>query len=341
MFDRSLSRRDALRITAVAGVSVAFGGGLGVGILRQAGLRRFSETRFRIGTVVTITVVHPEQEAARQMVAASFSEIERLESKLSRHRADTPVARLNATARLDNPPPALLTVLDCADRYARMTDGAFDVTIAPLLSLYERSFVDLGRAPVDEEVEAALELVDYRALHVTDRSIDFDDPRMSLTLDGIAKGFIVDRTVGVLVAHGSERVMVNAGGDMATGGSRSEADPWTIGIQDPHDDSDYVGLIRLGGECIATSGDYLSSFTEDRRLHHIIDPRTGRSPARASSVSVVASTAMDADAISTAVMVLGPEAGLAMLEQLPDAEGVVVTKDGQRFRSSGMGRHEV
>jgi thiamine biosynthesis lipoprotein len=341
MLNRTVSRRDALRITAVAGVSTVFGGGLAVGILRQAGLQRISETRSQMGTVVTITVVHPEAAAARQMVTASFAEMARIEGVLSRHRDDTPVARLNATGRLEGPPPELVTVLERANHYSRETNGAFDITIAPLLTLFEHSFDDLGRTPTEGDVTAARELVDYRALHVTDESIEFEDARMSVTLDGIAKGFVVDRTIDVLIAGGAKRVMVNAGGDIATGGPGSEAEPWTVGIQDPNDATDYVGLVRLGGECIATSGDYIGSFTEDRQFHHIIDPRTGRSPEELSSVSVVASTAMDADALSTAVLVLGPERGINLLENTEGVEGVVIRKDGALVRSSGIGRHAV
>jgi len=336
MTDRKLGRREALRITAVVGVSVAFGGGFVADLFRRAGLQRVSETRLRMGTVVTITVVHPEAEAARHLVAASFAEIERLDGLLSRHRPDTPLARLNRTGRIDAPPSELLDVLVRAQECSRRTDGAFDVTVAPLLQLYERSFADGGVAPTRGEVEAARRLVDHSALRVGEDAVVLADPRMSVTLDGIAKGYIVDRTVAVLVRGGAERVMVNAGGDVATAGSGSERDPWTIGIQDPHDPTDYVGLVRLGGECIATSGDYIGSFTEDRSHHHIIDPRTGRSPTQASSVSVVAATAMEADALSTAVLVLGPEAGIAKLEEIPGVEGVIVAKDATRVRTSGL-----
>jgi len=337
MFDRKLGRREALRITAVAGASLAVGGGFVADLLRQARLRRVSETRSRMGTVVTISLVHPEADTARRMVSAAFAEIDRLEGLLSRHRADTPLGRLNKTGRLDAPPAELLDVLRRAEDYSQRTEGAFDVTVAPLLRLYERSFGDEGRVPTDAEVAAAQRLVDYRALRVEEEAVVLDDPRMSVTLDGIAKGFIVDRTIGVLVGAGAERVMVNAGGDVATAGAGSEADPWTMGLQDPHDPTSYVGLVRLGGDCIATSGDYVGSFSEDRVNHHIIDPRTGRSPTETSSVSVVASTAMDADVMSTAVLVLGSEPGVAFLEKIPGVEGLIVTKDGRRVSTSGLG----
>lgn len=113
-------------------------------------------------------------------------------------------------------------------------------------------------------------------------------------------------------------------------------EPWTIGVQDPHSDAGSLGRVRLAGNAVATSGDYMQAFTADRRHHHVLDPRTGRSPREVSAVTVVTDTAMDADALSTAIMVLGPEEGLALLERLPSAEGVIVGKDGHRYASAGF-----
>jgi thiamine biosynthesis lipoprotein len=340
MPDRPVSRRDALRITAFAGLSTAFAGGLGMGVLRHLGLRRVRETRTHMGTLVTLTVVCPDAAEARDWIARAFGEMARLEGVLSRHRPDTAVGRLNASGRLVGAPPELTEVLGRAAEASRLSRGAFDVTVAPLLDLYERSFADGAMPPSTARVAEALELVDYRAVRIDSDVITFDTDGMSITLDGIAKGFIVDRTIDVLVTNGAERVMVDAGGDMATAGPGSSHDPWTVGIQDPHADG-IIGLVRLGGECIATSGDYMATFTEDRRFHHILDPRTGRSPEETSAVSVIASSAMEADALSTALLVLGPRDGISLLEELPGAEGVMVTKDGRRVRSSGLARHAV
>ena len=336
MAERSMSRREALRITAVTGLSAAFGGALAVGILRDAGLHRVSETRTRMGTVVTLTVVHPDARAARVMGDSAFQEMTRIEGVLSRHRADSAVGRLNAEGRLVAAPRELVEVLGHAEEISKASEGAFDVTVAPLLSLFERSFEHGGSAPSDDDVLAAVALVDYRGVRRVNGGVVFDDPRMSLTLDGIAKGYIVDRTIDVLTTAGAERVLVNAGGDMSTAGPGSRDEPWTIGLQDPHSERDVVGFVRLGGECIATSGDYMQSFTEDRTFHHIVDPRTGRSPEETSSVSVVAGSAMEADALSTTVLVLGPRDGLAMLEGLGNTEGVIVTKSGDRHWTPGM-----
>jgi thiamine biosynthesis lipoprotein len=289
-----------------------------------------------MGTLVTISVVHPDPREARSMVAASFAEMERLEGVFSRHRPGTAVSELNATGRVQAPPWELVEVLSRSEHYSRASGGAFDPTIAPLRSLHERSFRERGHAPTADEVERARELVDYRMLRVGKDYIRFERPDMAITLDGIAKGYIVDRTVGVLTDAGFERVMVDAGGDMASAGRGSTTDPWTVAIQDPHDDASYAGLVRLAGECIATSGDYMQAFSGDRRFHHIIDPRTGVSPEETSSVTVVAGSAMEADALSTALLVLGPDEGMRLLDRTRDVQGLIVEKDGRQTRSAGF-----
>jgi FAD:protein FMN transferase len=333
-----VSRRQALRITAAAGLSLTLGGGLTAALLSRARVHRVSATRVQMGTPVTVTVMHPDASAARAMVNAAFAEIGRLEKILSRHDPGTPVARLNREGILRNAPAELIEVLGRSIHFSYLTGGAFDSTVAPLLALYRSRFQRTGLPPAEAEVNAALTLVDYRHLHIDDTVITFTMAGMSITLDGIAKGYVVDRAVAVLVLGGAEHVMVNAGGDIASAGDGA-ADDWRVGIQDPRKSGEFIGLVRLRGECVATSGDYIQTFNDDRSIHHILDPRTGRSPDHTSAVTVVAGSAMDADALSTAVFVLGPDDGLRLLDQQRDCEGVIVTKQQERVTTRGFSRY--
>jgi thiamine biosynthesis lipoprotein len=332
------TRRQALKITAIAGISVAFGGGIASGLLRLARLKQVRATRTRMGTRVTVTVVHPDESTARSMVDAAFAEMERLEDILSRHRHGTALDRLNREGVLPNAPDELLTVLRASREYSILSSGAFDSTVAPVLTLYEKDVWGANELPEDADVEAALALVDYREVHIDGHDVRLGRPGMAVTLDGIAKGFIVDRTVDVLTAAGAERVMVEAAGDVASSGSDAEEDGWRLGIQDPRDASGILGVVRLDRGGVATSGDYVQSFSDDLSLHHILDPRTGRSPADISGATVMAPSAMEADALSTAVLVLGPERGLPLLERLDGVEGLLVTKAGKLLPSSGFTR---
>ena len=333
------TRRQLLKITAVAGLSLAFGGSVAVGLLRLAGLRRVSSTRTRMGTRVTVTVIHPDAAAARSLVAAAFDEMGRLEGILSRHQRGTALDRLNREGILHDSPPELLQLLNESRRYSELTDGAFDSTIAPLLHLYEATAAHSGRVPERSEVEKALSLVGYRELYIDGSVVAFGKPGMTVTLDGIAKGYIVDRAAEALVSGGADRVMVEAGGDVASVGGAAASDGWRLALQDPRDPEGILGVVRLRDEGVATSGDYMQTFSEDLTLHHILDPRTGRSPEHTSGATVVAPTAMEADALSTSVFVLGPMEGLELLDRLEGPEGLVITKEQETLATEGFARY--
>ena len=334
-----VSRREALRISAVAGASLVLGGATLSALIRAGRMHRVQATDNRMGTLVSMTVVHPEAAAAREMVSSAFAEMDRLEDILSRYRHSTPLARLNQLGSIQNAPRELMDVVTAALWYSSRTEGAFDPTVAPLLKLLQTRFGEDGRPPSDREVEETLRRVDYRAIRIEGSSISLEIPGMALTLDGIAKGYIVDRTLSLLVSSGAERVMVNGGGDIASSRRTASGEPWQVGIQHPEEAGRTLGHVRLRGESVATSGDYMQSYTTDRQHHHILDPRTGRSPGHTSSVTVITAAAMEADALSTAALVLGPEHGLALLEELPDVEGLMMTKEGDRRVTSGFERY--
>jgi thiamine biosynthesis lipoprotein len=331
------TRRDALRIGAVVGVGAALGETIAVDVLRRAGLRRVAQTRVQMGTLVTITVVHPESDGARALVEQAFAEMERLESALTRHRPAAPLGRLNARGRIDRAPEALHEVVRAARELAGRSGGAFDPTVLPVLQAWERAWARGEHRPASAELDAAHALVGFDGLHVRGDGLMLEDPGMGVTLDGIAKGFIVDRTLAGLVGGGADRVLVNAGGDIASGGSGSRDEPWTVALQHPREERAMAGLVRLA-DAIATSGDYQRSFSDDRSDHHIIDPRTGRSPPGVASVSVTASTAMEADGFATALLVLGPEEGRSLVEGAAGLEAMIVGKDGTVTTSAGFDR---
>ncbi len=331
-----LPRREALRIGAVVGLGAAFGGAIGIDLLRRGGMRRVAQTRTRMGTVVTITVVHPDERGGRALVEGAFAEMERLEAVLTRHRPEAPLGRLNSEGRIARAPAELHEVLGAARALALSTEGAFDPTVLPVLRVWERAWARGDSRPHASDVHQARALVGYEGLSVLGDGLVLDDRRMGVTLDGIAKGFIVDRTLAHLVAGGADRILVNAGGDIASGGPQSRTEPWTVALQDPRDARAMSGFVRLAGDCVATSGDYQRSFTEDRRDHHIIDPRTGYSPVDVASVTVTAASAMQADGLSTALLVLGPVEGRALVEAAPGVGAMIVGKDGVVVRSDGF-----
>ncbi|MGB1656821.1 MAG: FAD:protein FMN transferase [Longimicrobiales bacterium] len=331
---RSISRRDALRITAGVGIGAAFGIGIGAEVLKRAGLHRASETRIRMGTSVTLTVVHEERDEAGAMIGQTFAEMERLEAILSRYRPDSAVGRLNESGSLEAAPPELIEVLALSLDVSRRSHGAFDVTVGPLVDFYQEWF-DVEHGPPEAvDVDRVLGFVGYRGISIDGETIRFAHDRMAISLDGVAKGYIVDRAVACLTGEGADRVLVDAGGDMTSGGDGLSHEPWTIGIQHPRLADELVGRVQLNGGSIATSGDYVRHFTPDHRHYDILDPRTGRSPGTLSSATVLAPTAAEADALSTAVLVLPPREGLALIDEYEGAECLLISKTGEDPLSS-------
>ena len=332
---RTLRRRDFIRITALSGLALGLGTTLTRRLLVSGKLQQIEETRGAMGTYVRLVLISTDRAVAQQAIAATFDQIAHLESILSHHRADTALSALNESGRLHQPPAELVDVLRQAQRVSDWTNGAFDVTIQPVMQLVQQA-VDRGRLPVRDELQTALSLVGYQGLTISQEQIAFDWPGMSITLDGIAKGYIVDSALDVLRRKGFAQAMVDAGGDIG-GSPRADGSGWRVGVQDPRRTAGAtIAVTRLAGGALATSGDYLHALTPDFSLHHILDPRHGMSPRELSSVSILAPSVCLADALSTTVMVLGRLVGMALVERLPGVEGLLVTKMGEVVASSGF-----
>ena len=191
-----------------------------------------------------------------------------------------------------------------------------------------------GQLPDAATVETACQLVDYRQLKLTADTVYLGKTGMSITLDGIGKGYIIDRGAAVFGSYGLDQVIVELGSDLQTRG-QAQGHPWRVAIQRPPNDTSNSPLVaELSQAAMATSGDYHYTFTADRRLHHILDPTSGLSPGDLTSASVLAPTTCAADALSTAVMVMGAEHGLNLIAQLPDTEALVIRKNGMVQYSS-------
>lgn len=315
-----MNRRDALRaILRIGGAGAVLAAGFGA--VRQLDCmalpgrrgRLVSATRLGMGTVVTVNAVDPSGSLAEDALAAAFAELDRLEPELTRFSPAAPVAALNASGRLDGPPASLLAVLDLAHAAHESTARAFDPTVLPLLTYVEAECA-AGREPDPAEIAARRELVGLSRVRWSGRRVEFARPGMALTLDGVAKGYIVDAMAQALRAAGAQHGLVDAGGDIAAFGGKAAGLPWTVAVRDPADPRAFRERIELFDGACTTSGDYEVSFDPQRRFHHILDPATGSSPRLAHSATVVADTAAAADALSTALLVLGP-AGRGLVER--------------------------
>ena len=295
----------------------------------------FEETRSLMGTYISITVLETDRIRAEQAIDKAFSEIRRLEHILSIWQEDTEISRLNRTAQLVpvqvSPEIRLLTEISL--EVAARTDGAFDPTIGPLVALWK---VTKRKAPPsDEEVLQARQQVDYRKIDLEGDQVKINGEGTTFDFGGIAKGYAADRAVAILKQEGIRAGIVSVAGDIRVFGGEHRGTPWKVGIQNPRG-SGLIARLLMDEGCISTSGDYERYFEyEGRRYHHIIDPRTGYPAVGARSVSVLGTEAVYCDGLATGFFVLGPEAGLARMEEQGIA-GLIVGSDGKPHMSPAL-----
>ncbi len=321
--EQRLSRRQFLQITAAAATVL-----LASRLPWPKQPTPFNETRTLMGTVINLAVISADATAAQTAIAATFAEMERLIALFDHRQPQSALAVLNRTGQLTAPPAELVGLIERAHQYSDLTNGAFDVSVKPLVDAYEAGVSNAA---------AARHLVNYRDIQANAQAITLGQPGMALTLDGIAKGRVVDGATAVLQAHGFSHILVEAGGDLVGLGTHADGTPWRVGINHPRKaETQLLRVLPVSMQAVATSGDYRHRFSQNFDQHHIIDPRTGVSPAELASVTVLAPTATDADALSTAVMVLGYEAGLALVDSLPHVEALFITKTMEIRQTAGF-----
>lgn len=298
-----------------------------------ADLRLVCRSGHALGTQVGFSAVHADPDVARRAIDAAFAELEQIENVMSLYRGESELCRLNRTGRLDNPHPYLVSVLQSAQSVAKKTGGAFDVTVQPLWEVHEAA-KRAGRKADANELAAARRRVGMDQLQVTPERITLAEGA-AVTLNGIAQGFATDRVAAVLRDHGVVHALIDAG-ELSGFGVGQDDEPWQVGIQHPRERDAYIELAQLDNRALATSGDYATTFSEDRRLNHIVDPQTGVSPPELASVTVAAPTAVEADALSTAMFVLGPQRSGNLLQRLSGVDAMLVLKNGRSFSTPGF-----
>lgn len=290
-----------------------------------------------MGTLVEIEAHGAEEVRLREVAAAAYVEMERLVRIMSHYDPDSVVSTINRYAGIAPvpAPPELIEVLGMAQRIARATDGAFDVTVGALGWRFGSEGTTIPRG---SEIGRRLHLVDYRDV-VTDTAkgrVFLRRRGMRIDLGGIAKLYILDAGMKVLRSRGVTRAMINGGGDFIVTADNDEP-PWRIGIRDPRRPDALLGVVELRTGVVTSSGDYERyAVRNGRRLHHVIDPATGRPTAGLAQVTLVGPDIARTNGYSAALMVLGYEHAQRYIERAAAVEGILVRSDGRVWRSRGL-----
>ena len=291
-------------------------------------------SRLMMATRVDVTLPSNQAEQA-QLVFSAFSSVEEAANEW---KPGSPLAAVNAKAGAEAVavPPDLFALTQRGVAIGELTDGTFDITWAALWGLWD--FLTPGSVPSDEDITARTALVNFRALELNDakQTLRLPKPGMKIGLGGIAKGHALDQAVIALRAAGVENFLLSAGGQVQASGDKN-GQPWRVGIRDPRSNpEDWFAQIAVRDTSLSTSGDYERFFVENGvRYHHILDPRTGRPTLGLRSVTIICPDGTLADALSTAVMVLGKTKGLELVQRMPEVEAVLVDENGKVFATPG------
>lgn len=300
-------------------------------------VQRFEFARPRMGTIFRIVLYAPTEAAAQRAAGAAFRRIEELDTLMSDYRADSELMRLCRWGHQSPRPVSedLFLVLESALMFSRMSGGAFDVTIGPMVELWRQARRS-GKLPEAAELARARDRVGYEklVLEAEHRTVYLRREGMKLDLGGIAKGYAADQAVRTLRAQGIESALIDAGGDVRLGSPPPGRRGWVVAVT--HPDPSWPGPLKellLHNSAVATSGD-TEQFVEigGVRYSHIVDPAMGLGVRDSASATVIASDGMTADALATALSVLPPEEGLRLVDSIPGAAAYVVRRVDGKFQ---------
>jgi len=306
----------------------------------QDSARLHKTSRLLMGTLVEITVAGKTHNAVKAAAAAA-REITRVENLTSFHKESSALSAINAKSGSERirSDPELLALIEKSLRFAADSGGAFDPTIGPVSRIWNFSAGE-PRFPKSDEIAEALDKVGWRRVEpdIAAGTISLPEKGMALDLGAIAKGYALDKARAALRQFGVTSALINAGGDIIALGEKAPNQPWRVGVQDPNKPNSIVAVAIVRDKAIVTSGDYERVLIRnDKRYHHILDPRNGYPAQGLRSVTIVAPDGVTADALATAVFVLGPDEGMKKIESTAGVEGLLIDHNGKAGLSPGAG----
>jgi thiamine biosynthesis lipoprotein len=288
-----------------------------------------------MNTYVSITVYDEDvpRENIERAIDSAFAAIKRVEDIASDYKDSSEIGKANLAAGTDSVSVSddLAELLRISLTYCKASDGALDITVGPLKTLWN-FLSEPPRVPPPDSIRSALALVNYRIVELHDHTLYLPRKGMALDLGSIGKGFAIDRAAAILERAGIKRAIVDIGGKLSVrweGTHGLDSTVATISVRHPRRQGSFLGTFRYGSGGVSTSGDYERFFISDGiRYHHLLDLKTGYPARGVVAVTVVAPTATDADAISTVAFLLGRERGMSYLRELPGVDGMIVYEQG-------------
>ena len=288
-----------------------------------------------MGTRVSVDLWHIDPAQSKACALKIQNEMFRIDETLSTYKPESELSRVNKNASIETVKISteLARLIEQSLQFSKLSNGAFDISYASIGYQYDfRKKIK----PSEQSISENLESIDYRHIQLTDNNLKYLSGQVRIDLGGIAKGYAVDNTIKLLPGCGISKAMISAGGDSRILGDRN-GKPWIIGIQHPRKPDAMALVLPLSDTAISTSGDYQRFYIDgDKRIHHILNPSTGKPADGVWSTTVTGPDAMTTDALSTSIFVMGPEAGLALIEKLDGFDAIIIDNKGQVHFTSGL-----
>jgi len=303
--------------------------------------RLFEGQRSCMGTLCNIKVYFGDENQAQKAIAAALDEMARLEGLMTTWRDDSEVSKINAAAGISAVvvSPETFEVIKQSQHISELTEGAFDLTVGAFKGLWKFDEDNNGELPSPSDVRKRQRLVNYKDIVIDEaaHTVMLRRPGQRITLGGVAKGFAVDGAVAVLRKAGVKDFIVQAGGDLFAGGKRGDR-AWRVGIQDPRGPhGQIIYKVELTNQAFNTSGDYERFIMKNgKRYHHILDARTGFPSRGTRSVTLLAPSSFTADLMDTALLIVGAEKAMNILQSTPDVQAVIVDDKNKVHISAGL-----
>ncbi len=327
-----VGRPDRLPLRAARVVSILI---LSLPICSTAHAQWHTQQRDIMGTRVSVELWHEEAASAIECSEQVFAEMRRIEDLMSTYKDDSEISYINNNAAT-NPVAISDEMMHLVNRslhFSEISKGAFDITYASVGYAYDYR---KRQQPSDESISEKLPAIDYHHIMISEDNIQFGNDAVRIDLGGIAKGYAVDRAADIIGQCGIAQAMVSAGGDSRIIGDR-KGRPWIIGIKHPRNPEGIAIRLPLSETAVSTSGDYERFFIDNgNRVHHIINPATGRSATASWSATVVGPDALTTDALSTTIFILGAIDGIALIETLEGIDAIIIDSEGKVHYSSGF-----
>lgn len=309
------------------------------GCTKTNNITPISKTQYLLGTVINIKVY---EEVDEEVFDEIFNKIQEIENKMSINLDNSEVIEINNKSGIDYASVSedTFNVIKQSLYYSELSEGNFDITIGPLVKLWNIG-TEYAKVPDVKEIKEKLNLIGYNKIQLNEKEkkVKLEDKNMIIDLGAIAKGYAADEIVKIMKNNNINHAIIDIGGNVYTVGKKSDDSEWKIGVQNPFNDrGDYIGIIEVSDKSIVTSGIYERYLeVEDKRYHHILSPFTGYPVENSlASITIVSEKSIDGDALSTSVFSLGLEKGKDLVENLDGIDAIFVTKDLQVYVTSGI-----